>query len=262
MCGVSTRLGQPAKIAARSALKRLLVEDVERRAAEPAGLQGLRDRRLVDDAAAGGVDEDRVGLRPRQRLGADQVARLRRQRHMQRNHVRRRDEIVEGDGLDAAPGLVPGRTVGGHIGVVGHDAHPERRGALRRLPGDGAEADEAEALARDLAAHRAGRAASPPRSPRPWSRRRRAAAASPWRSRIRRPTRRWRRSPGIRRCRGPCRPRGRCCRGRRRAGRPTFSFGAAASSGARTCVRLRTMIARASARSFESSSGLSASSGS
>ena len=56
ICGVRTRLGQPAKIAAARRGQRLLLEHVEGGAAEAARPQRRDERWLVDDAAARGVD--------------------------------------------------------------------------------------------------------------------------------------------------------------------------------------------------------------
>ena len=51
--------------------QRLGVGDVERGAGEPALAQRVGERVLVDDRAARGVDEDRVGLHARERVGVD-----------------------------------------------------------------------------------------------------------------------------------------------------------------------------------------------
>ena len=136
---------------AAASVEGLFIEDVEGGAPEAVLLQRRRQRSLVDDAAAGRVDEDRIGAHARDRLGADEAARFGRQRHVQRDDVGRDEEIVKRDPRDRIPGGIVRR----HEGIVRDDAHAEGRGARGRLPRDGAEADEAEPLAGDLAAHQA-----------------------------------------------------------------------------------------------------------
>ena len=75
-CGVSSRFGQSSKRGAAGSGS--LLEDVDRRAAQVAGTQRCRQRRLVDDAAARGVDQHRAGLHRRDALGIEQSARRRR----------------------------------------------------------------------------------------------------------------------------------------------------------------------------------------
>ena len=63
MCGVSRRFGQPAS--GEPGGQRLLVEHVERGAAETPAAQRRGDGGFVDDAAARGVDEDRIAASSR-----------------------------------------------------------------------------------------------------------------------------------------------------------------------------------------------------
>ena len=69
---------------------RLGLEHVERRAGDRLPAQRLQQGRLVDQAAARGVDEQRCRLHQRQALGVDDLARRRDQRR------------VEGDDVGAA----------------------------------------------------------------------------------------------------------------------------------------------------------------
>jgi hypothetical protein len=107
------------------------------------------ERRLVDHPAAGGVDQHRVGPHPRQRRRPDQMAGTLGERDVQAHRVGAREQLVEGQGADAVRG--PGGVVGREVGVVRRHLHAERPCPPRRLAGDGAEADQAEAAAADLA---------------------------------------------------------------------------------------------------------------
>ena len=97
---------------------RLAGEHVEAGAGEPAFLERDVERVLVDDAAAGGVDDDRARLAPRQLLLADQADRLGRLRQVHGDEVARLHQLVEGDEPDAELGGAAGLDVG----VVGDDA--------------------------------------------------------------------------------------------------------------------------------------------
>ena len=84
--------------------RRLVVEDVDPGAAEVAGPERVGDRRLVDDAAARDVEDDRPGLQLRDRRRADQPARRARQRDVDGHDVGSREQLVELDELDAVVG--------------------------------------------------------------------------------------------------------------------------------------------------------------
>jgi hypothetical protein len=62
MCGVSSRFGQPANGSTNPAAR---PRNIERSAAQLTGLERCGDCHLVDDAAAGGVDEHRTSLHRR-----------------------------------------------------------------------------------------------------------------------------------------------------------------------------------------------------
>src|SRR5215218_10773911 len=91
----------------------------------------------VDDRSARGVHEVRVAAHAGKRLGVDQVARLRRQRAVQRDDVRALEQLAE---LDAA-----GVAAGAALRV--DDLQPERAGARRGRAADLAVADDPERLA-------------------------------------------------------------------------------------------------------------------
>ena len=73
---------------------RLLREDVDGRAAQVTRRERRDQRLLVDDVAAGRVDEPRAGLHGRERRGADEAARLGRGRQVERDEVARAVEVL------------------------------------------------------------------------------------------------------------------------------------------------------------------------
>ena len=85
MCGLSTTFGSASSGEAASGGSCL--EHVERRAAQLAPHERARERLLVDDRAARGVDEDRGRAHPAQLGRADQQPRAREQRGVQRHDV-------------------------------------------------------------------------------------------------------------------------------------------------------------------------------
>ena len=124
-------------------------EDVERGAAELAGLEAGHQRVEVDQLAAGAVDEAGAVLHRGDRLGVDQADRLRRLRHVQGDQVGAAEHL-----LDALQPLDPelAEALGGDELVEGDDVHLEALGALGDELADAAEADHAERLAVELGA--------------------------------------------------------------------------------------------------------------
>ena len=98
MCGVPMKRGQPQQLAIDGRLDR---EHVERRAAQALFDERPLQRLLVDDAAARGVDEKRVGLHQREGARVDQTARRRVERHVERHDVRPFEQRVERHRRDA-----------------------------------------------------------------------------------------------------------------------------------------------------------------
>ena len=126
---------------------RLLREDVERRGGDLAGPERLDERVLVDELAARGVDEPDAVAHLRERVGADRLPRLRRQRQVQRHEVGGGVEIVGRlDALDAELAEAVLRDER----VVRDDAHLETERATRDLLADASEAEHAERLAGEL----------------------------------------------------------------------------------------------------------------
>ena len=226
--------------------ERLGGEDVERRAAQLAGLEAGRQGVEVDQLAAGAVDQPRPVLHRGDRPGVDQVDGVRRLRHVQGDDVGAAEQVLE---LLGALDPQFAEALGGDELVEGDDLHLEGLGALGDELADAAEADHAERLAVELGAlelgplpgaagqrgvrarRRCGRArASAPACAR---RRRRSSIRARWRRRCRGGSRR-----GCRRCRRPCR-RGRSPSAARRARSAPASPGSPSGRAARRTRRSR-----------------------
>ena len=126
---------------------RLRREDVERSARHLARANRVGERLLVDEPAPSGVDDAHTVLHLRERLGADEPARLVVQRQVECDEVGLGVELVEGAArLHAELAEALGRDER----VVRDDTHPEPERAARHLPPDPPEAEDAERLAGDL----------------------------------------------------------------------------------------------------------------
>nr|POF22157.1 hypothetical protein CFP56_36242 [Quercus suber] len=106
----------------------LALEDVEAGAEDAAGRERGDERGFVDDGAAGRVDEHDAGFHARELGGGQDVAGGGGEGEVEREHVRGREQVVEGDVARAA--LLAGRQA---VAVVVLDRHAEGGGAL----GDG-----------------------------------------------------------------------------------------------------------------------------
>src|SRR5262245_43453119 len=73
----------------------LMLEHVEAGAGDLPLFQGTRERRLVDDRPARGVDQERGRLHQLQFPLADLMARLGIERRMQRDEIRLREQMIE-----------------------------------------------------------------------------------------------------------------------------------------------------------------------
>ncbi len=129
--------------------QRLLGEDVERRAGEAPGLEGLVERLLVDHAAAGAVDQHGPGLHRGDARGVEKVLGLVGERHVERHHVGAPEELLEGEGLH----VEPAHEARIEHRIVGHHLHVEGLSAPGHLLADTAEPDDPEGLALELGAH-------------------------------------------------------------------------------------------------------------
>ena len=126
---------------------RLAAEDVERRAADLAGVQrGLQV--LVDDQRpARDVQDPHAVLHLRERLRVQPALGLRRLRQVDREEVRRRVDLLGARGLLHAERAV---AVGADVRVVREHLHPEALRALGDELADPAEPQDAERLVHEL----------------------------------------------------------------------------------------------------------------
>ena len=120
--------------------RRLAAEDVEAGAGDDAAGEGVRERVLVHETAASGVDQDGGGLHRGEALGVDEAFGGGVQRAVERDDVGGAEEFVEGDESQAV--LVASRRPG-----VDADTHAEGAGDAGDGAADGAVADDAERLA-------------------------------------------------------------------------------------------------------------------
>ena len=122
-------------------------EDVERGAGQPAVLERLRERVLVDDAAARGVHEPGTLLHHRELVLPDQPPRVRGAREVDRDEVGLHQERLERRHHVYAQLL---GSLAGDVRVERDHAHPEGLGPRGDERPDPAEPDQAEGLAREL----------------------------------------------------------------------------------------------------------------
>ena len=130
---------------------RLGLEHVERSAGDMAAVEQPGQRLLVDQPAAGAIDDTDAGLRLCKVFRREDVARLVGQGRVERNEVGSREQCVEFDLLD--PDL--DRALGRQEGVEGDDFHAQADGARGDDGADVARPDQSQRLAGDLDAHEA-----------------------------------------------------------------------------------------------------------
>src|SRR5580765_2187986 len=130
---------------------RFLPEYVEPRTAEPVRGEGLRECILGADVAARDAYAYRCRLHQAQGSRVDHVARLRRERDVQRDVVGLAADPVEPVSVRGAFHPELGLHVCGHwIHIAGEDAHLERRRALGELFRARPEPDQAERASGEL----------------------------------------------------------------------------------------------------------------
>src|SRR3954447_6513252 len=126
--------------------RRLVLVDVERRAAEVAGSKRVRDSGFVDHAAAGDVEEQRALAHAGQLPSPDQTLGLTCERNVDRDDVGARQQVVDRHQLDAEVlGLLAG-----DVRVRPEDRHLHRPRSRRDRLADLAEPDDPERLAAQL----------------------------------------------------------------------------------------------------------------
>ena len=128
---------------------RLDLEDVEACAGDMAGLDGVGQSRLIDETAAGAIDDTHAGLGLGQRLAGENAARLVGHRHMQGDEIGLGEQLVQFHLGDAHFLGALGRKEG----VIGQNVHAQPDGARADDGADIAGADDAERLAGDFDTH-------------------------------------------------------------------------------------------------------------
>ena len=128
------------------AVVRLGREDVDRGACDLPRFERLDQRGLVDELAAGGVDDPDAVAHVRDRVRVDRVPRVVGQRQVQRQEVSALEHLAERRRLD--PELA--EALGRDERVVGDHFHLERQRAARDLAADAAEPEHAEHLVGEL----------------------------------------------------------------------------------------------------------------
>ena len=121
-------------------------EHVERRSGHGAVADRLGEGRLVDDPAAGDVDDAQAGLCLEQQVTPDQPGGLGGLRKVDGEEVRLGDHLFERHQLDAADA----RTFGRDVRVEGDEAHAETAGTVGDELADAAEADDPQRLVGEL----------------------------------------------------------------------------------------------------------------
>ena len=126
--------------------RRLGGEDVEGRTGDRAVGERFGERHLVDDPAAGDVDDAQPRLGLEQQLTADQPCRFGSLREVDRQEVGLGDDLLEGHQLDASEAGALGRDVR----VIGDQAHPEPACPVGDELADAPETSDAQGLVGEL----------------------------------------------------------------------------------------------------------------
>ena len=123
-------------------------EHIDRRPPDPFLLDGVGECEFIDQLTARGVDQHRGRFHQLQAIGIDEMMRLVRQRDVQRDHVRRAQQLVERQEAN----VQLARPLGKQIRIVPHDLHAEGARELGDVPADPAQPDDAHRLAAELRA--------------------------------------------------------------------------------------------------------------
>ena len=123
--------------------ERLGLGDIEPGAGEMTALERVEQGLVIDETAAGAVDEERSGRHRRQCGRVDDVVRGRRRRRMQADHVRPAPQRIGVDERDVQPVRDDER-------VVGDRVHAERSRDHGDATGDATETEQTERPAVEL----------------------------------------------------------------------------------------------------------------
>ena len=102
--------------------RRFDLEHIQSRPGDVAGLDGRRQRRLVDQLPASRVDDTHARPAAPRPRGVDEVTRFRRRRNVKRYVISSGKEVVELQELDPEPG----RSLFGDERIVRDELHAER----------------------------------------------------------------------------------------------------------------------------------------
>ena len=126
--------------------RRFVDVNIERRAGHFAFADGVREILLIDDAAAGAVDDTHAGLHLGEGVSIDQPLGFRRKRYMDGDEIGFGEDLFQGRRLDAHAGDV----FRGDERIEADHFHSEPGGAFGDDPADIAETDDAEGLVAQL----------------------------------------------------------------------------------------------------------------
>ncbi len=129
--------------------RRLMLEHVQPGTCDATVRHGLGQGCLVNQLAAGGVDQQRMGLKARQPFGGEQMVRLPGGRAVQGDDVHAGQHLVQIIPIGRAQLFRDHRADG--LAVVIVDLHPEVPGPAGEGLADAAHADDAQPLAPQLA---------------------------------------------------------------------------------------------------------------
>ena len=115
---------------------RFLFEDIEGSAGDETGVEGLRERRFVDQVAAGNVDYADPGLELSKLLIVEEVAGAGRQDRVEGNDVTLGEDFILRSETDAEHL----KALGPNARVIGNHVHVEAAGATGDLGADATEA--------------------------------------------------------------------------------------------------------------------------
>jgi hypothetical protein len=122
--------------------QRLGIRDVECDARERPIVERIEGVVEVDETALSGVDQDRLPIHQRQRLGTDEPGGLPRHRNVKRDHAGAAHRLRERrNDLDA------GNPGGTDVGVIADDVEAERPRPRRDPPPDPLESDQGQSPA-------------------------------------------------------------------------------------------------------------------
>src|SRR5229473_5144913 len=101
-----------------------LLEHIEGRASDPPACQNVRERLLIDNWSARGIDEKGGLLHQSKAVSIHELKGLGRQRAVHRNDVGAGEDVVETNEFDSEPG----RQLGIRKWIMGDECHVERLG--------------------------------------------------------------------------------------------------------------------------------------